>query len=123
MSTTNTTVASVLKFKRGTEARWAELNPILENGEPGYVYDKHKFKIGDGVTPWNELPYMDGKTEVMNFTTPSSFPTIGDPNVIYKASNELSLYQFNPETNSYEKLSDGKTIDNINHINGGNANG
>ena len=118
-----TTVASTIRFKRGTEARWAELNPILENGEPGYVYDKHKFKIGDGVTPWNDLPYMDGKTEVMNFTTVSSFPSVGDPNVIYKASNELSLYQFNPETGSYEKLSDGKSIDNINIINGGDANG
>ena len=119
----STTVASIIKFKRGTEARWAEVNPILENGEPGYVYDKHKFKIGDGVTHWNDLPYMDGKTEVMNFTAVSSFPTLGDPNVIYKASSELSLYQFNPATNSYEKLSDGKTIDNIEHINGGNANG
>lgn len=119
----STTVASIIKFKRGTEARWAELNPILENGEPGYVYDKHKFKIGDGKTPWNDLPYMDGKTEVMNFTNVSSFPSIGDPNIIYKASNELSLYQFNPETGSYEKLSDGKSIDNINIINGGDTNG
>lgn len=119
----STTVISTIKFKRGTEARWAEVNPILENGEPGYVYDKYKFKIGDGVTPWNDLPYMDGKTEVMNFSNVSGFPSIGDPNIIYKASNELSLYQFNPETGAYEKLSDGKNIDNINHINGGDAHG
>ena len=119
----STTVVSTLKFKRGTEARWAELNPILENGEPGYVYDTHKFKIGDGKTPWNDLPHIGGKTEIMNFTTVSSFPSIGDPNVIYKASNELSLYQFNPETGSYEKLSDGKSIDNINIINGGDTHG
>ena len=118
-----TTVVSTIKFKRGTEARWAELNPILENGEPGYVYDKHKFKIGDGVTPWNNLPYVNDKTEIANYASASSFPNIGNPNIIYKAANELSLYQFNPETNSYEKLSDGKSVDNITLINGGNANG
>ena len=119
----STVIASTIKFKRGTEAKWAELNPILENGEPGYVYDKYKFKIGDGKTPWKDLPYMDGKTEIMNFTSVSSFPSIGDPNIIYKASNELSLYQFTPFSNSYEKISDGKGIDNINIINGGDANG
>jgi hypothetical protein len=41
--------------------------------------------------------------------------------MIYKAASELSLYQFNPESNSYEKLSDGKGIDDITLINGGNA--
>lgn len=118
-----TVVTSIIKFKRGTESRWAELNPILQNGEPGYAYDSYKFKIGDGITPWKELPYMDGKTEIMNFINASSFPEIGDPTIIYKASNELSLYQFNPSTNSYEKLSDGRGIDDINIINGGDANG
>lgn len=116
-------VASTFQFKRGTEARWAEVNPILAQGEPGFVYDKQRLKIGDGVTRWNDLPYIDGKTEVVNFNTISSFPLIGDPNIIYKASSELSLYQFNPVTKSYEKISNGKGIDNINHINGGNANG
>lgn len=118
-----TTVVSTIKFKRGTEARWAELNPVLGNGEPGYVYDKHKFKIGNGVTPWNDLPYVNDKNEIANYTSVSNFPSIGDPNIIYKAANELSLYQFNPETGSYEKLSDGKSVDNITLINGGNANG
>lgn len=115
------TVVSTFKFKRGTAARWAELNPILQQGEPGFVYDSNKLKIGDGVTPWNELPYIEGKTEVENFGNVSDFPTVGNPNVIYKAAKELSLYQFNPETNAYEKLSDGKGIDDISIINGGNA--
>lgn len=120
------TVVSTFKFKRGTEARWAELNPILEQGEPGYVYNTHKLKIGDGITPWNELPYIGEETEVEEVLcgdNVSDFPIIGDPNVIYKANKELSLYQFNPTTGSYEKLSDGKNIDNINIINGGDTNG
>lgn len=116
-----TTYITTFKFKRGTAARWAEVNPILEPGEPGFVYDSNRLKIGDGVTPWNDLPYIDGKREIDSYTAFTQFPTIGDPGVIYKASDELSLYQFNPTTQTYEKLSDGRGLDNITIINGGNA--
>lgn len=50
----------ILQLKRGTAERWYTVNPILAIGEPGFVYDANKLKIGDGVTPWNELPYIDG---------------------------------------------------------------
>jgi hypothetical protein len=116
-----TVINTTFKLKRGTAARWAEVNPILEQGEPGFVYDSNRLKIGDGITPWNDLPYIEGKTEVANFEISSEFPTVGDPNIIYKAANELSLYQYNAETQLYEKLSDGKGIDNITIINGGIA--
>lgn len=45
-----------LKFRRGTAARWAETNPILDAGEPGYETDTDRFKIGDGFTRWLDLP-------------------------------------------------------------------
>ena len=116
-----TTLNTTFKVKRGTAARWAEVNPILEQGEPGFVYDQNRLKIGDGVTPWNDLPYIDGKREVANFNDSQDFPEIGDPDLIYKATDELSLYQFNAETKQYEKISDGKGLDDIKIINGGNA--
>lgn len=116
-----TTISTTFKLKRGTAARWAEVNPILAQGEPGYVYDQNRLKIGDGVTHWNDLPYIDGKREVSNFDYAEEFPTIGDENVIYKAEKELSLYQYNSDTKTYEKISDGKGTDNITIINGGNA--
>ena len=50
----------ILQLKRGTAERWYTVNPILAVGEPGFVYDDNKLKIGDGVTPWNELPYIGG---------------------------------------------------------------
>lgn len=114
-----TTVNTTFKLKRGTAARWAEVNPILEQGEPGFVYDENRLKIGDGKTPWNDLPYIDGKREVENFNFVSEFPVIGEENVIYQAKKEQSLYQFNADTFEYEKLSDGRSIDDINIINGG----
>ena len=114
-------INTTFKLKRGTAARWAEVNPILAQGEPGFVYDENRLKIGDGVTHWNDLPYIDGKREVSNFDFKDEFPVIGDENVIYKAEKELSLYQFNTDTYEYEKISDGRGIDDINIINGGTA--
>ena len=38
---------ATIQFKRGTASRWAELNPILQAGEPGFVTDENRFKIGD----------------------------------------------------------------------------
>lgn len=116
-----TVINTTFKLKRGTAARWAEVNPVLAQGEPGFVYDLNKLKIGDGTTPWNDLPYIEGKSEVANYDLSIDFPVIGDPNVIYKAASELSLYQFNYDTFTYEKLTDGRGIDNIEIINGGNA--
>lgn len=36
---------------------WTTSNAILEDGEMGLERDTRQFKIGDGVTPWNSLPY------------------------------------------------------------------
>lgn len=52
----------ILQLKRGTAERWYTVNPTLAIGEPGFVYDTNKLKIGDGVTPWNELPYIGGES-------------------------------------------------------------
>lgn len=60
----------ILQLKRGTAERWYTVNPILAIGEPGFVYDDNKLKIGDGVTPWNELPYIGGSTGESTSLTP-----------------------------------------------------
>jgi hypothetical protein len=49
-----------IRLRRGTDAQWTLANPILSSGEPAYVTDLNQFKIGDGVTPWTELPYTTG---------------------------------------------------------------
>lgn len=116
-----TVINTKFQLKRGTAARWAELNPILSEGEPGFVYDSNCLKIGDGIHSWNDLPYIDGKREVENFDWQDEFPKVGDSHILYRAIKEMSLYQYNPTTATYEKLSDGRGIDNITIINGGNA--
>lgn len=113
----------VLQLKRATAERWQEVNPVLAVGEPGFEYTTNKLKIGDGVLPWNELPYLN-EEHVVNAQTHYDFPSIGKPNVIYKAESEQQVYQWNSTKLAYEPLnvSSGSVLD-INLINGGNANG
>lgn len=49
-----------IQYRRGTAAQWATANPVLAAGEPGVVIPGDQMKVGDGVTAWNDLPYMSG---------------------------------------------------------------
>jgi len=46
-----------IQLRRDDAADWASVNPILHDGEFGWERDTGKFKIGDGTTLWNTLPY------------------------------------------------------------------
>ena len=47
-----------LQFRRGTSTEWtANGTVVLASGEMGIETDTAKFKIGDGTTTWNSLPY------------------------------------------------------------------
>lgn len=52
-----------IKLRRGTSDKWSQLNPILGDGEIGIDQTTKLFKIGDGLTPWNELAYAVLKGE------------------------------------------------------------
>lgn len=51
-------MAVTYNFKENTAAAAAERNTILGVAEPGVERDTGKFKIGDGRTRWNDLPYF-----------------------------------------------------------------
>ena len=42
---------------------WQSVNPILAKGEIGIEIDTKKFKIGDNVTAWNDLPYFASSSD------------------------------------------------------------
>jgi hypothetical protein len=95
------------RFQRGSANRWEELNPVLGPGEPGVEVDTGFFKMGDGVTPWNELEHfltessVTGIVEVIIAETGglSSDPRVGDlgdltteaDETIVEAINELNM--------------------------------
>lgn len=55
----NRFVTARLSFRKGTTAEWADNDPILIPGEPAYDTSVNKFKIGDGLKNWSELPYVE----------------------------------------------------------------
>lgn len=48
---------------------WTRVNPVLGPGEIGKERDTPKFKIGDGVTPWNALLYFTPEGEASSPVT------------------------------------------------------
>lgn len=49
-----------IQFRRGTQSFYTNNNPLLLIGEPAFESDTYKFKIGNGVDRWNQLPYVTG---------------------------------------------------------------
>lgn len=50
---------SLIRLRGGTEAEWVAANPVLAAKECGVVTDTHRLKVGDGVTEWVDLSYVD----------------------------------------------------------------
>jgi hypothetical protein len=48
-----------IQLRRDLATVWAEKNPRLASGEPGFEEDTGKLKIGNGAWHWNQLPYID----------------------------------------------------------------
>lgn len=53
-----------IQFRRDTKARWAEINPVLMEGEVGLEVDTQNIKMGDGTHAWNDLEYGVGYSNV-----------------------------------------------------------
>jgi hypothetical protein len=58
------------RIRKDTAAGWESANPVLADGEPGWDKANRLMKIGDGVTPWNDL---------LAYTTPGPKGDKGDP--------------------------------------------
>ena len=48
-------MADRMQFRRDTAANWTAYNPILLEGELGFVLGTQHYKLGDGVHAWNDL--------------------------------------------------------------------
>jgi hypothetical protein len=51
-------MATRIQVRRGTSSQWTNANPTPEPGEIGWESNTNKFKIGDGSTAWDDLPYF-----------------------------------------------------------------
>lgn len=69
-------MATRIQLRRGTSTEWSAANPILSYGEVGIEIDTKRFRIGDGSTAWDSLPYFQD-TETTVDGAPSNLDTLG----------------------------------------------
>lgn len=55
-----------LQLRRARSDQWTSTNPVLKIREPAIETDTGKFKIGNGVTAWNDLAYFANEEEFIN---------------------------------------------------------
>lgn len=48
-----------IQMRRGTTGQWSAANPTMAAGEVGVDTTLTKFKVGNGSTAWNSLPYAN----------------------------------------------------------------
>ena len=74
-------MATRMQQRRGTAAQWISTHdgdgPILEIAEIGFETDTGKFKIGDGLTPWINLPYF-ADVETLGIALDGDFVELSD---------------------------------------------
>lgn len=57
-------MAIQIQLRRGSASQWSTQNPKLAEGELAVELDTSKFKIGDGIRNWNQLPYVDNQNKL-----------------------------------------------------------
>ena len=60
------------QLRRATETQWNENNTTLLAGEPGLNTTTNQLKIGDGITSWENLPYINVAGIAGDVGTPTS---------------------------------------------------
>lgn len=53
-----------MQQRRGTAEQWTTANPVLGPGEIGFEIDTNSFKIGDGVSTWDQLDYFENSVAI-----------------------------------------------------------
>lgn len=86
-------IKTTFLLRRGTTAAWESANPILQYGEPGYEKDTGKLKIGDGIHPWNELPYLTGSGDPADINVDNKSIVINDTQISLKGFDEAEVGQ------------------------------
>ncbi len=84
------------KFSGKTAQEWTALNPVLRNGERGYERDTGRFKVGNGISAWNQLPYASPSPSFESVSTVVAFYVDAHvhaelPHVVYDDGPSLLL--------------------------------
>lgn len=71
-----------IQFRKGTYSEWdAQATGVLNSGEPGYISDFNKLKVGDGSTQWSDLTAINDNLTTMVINKTAN--TIPKMSVVY----------------------------------------
>ena len=97
-------MATRMQQRRGTAAQWISTNsgngPVLNAGEIGFESDNNRFKIGDGVNHWVDLPYfanneaitdlIDGAPDLLNTLNELAAAMGDDPDFLTSLNTDFN---------------------------------
>lgn len=58
-------MANKIQIRKDTASRWADVNPVLSQGELGLDTTVGKIKIGNGVSSWSSLSFYTGNPNTL----------------------------------------------------------
>ena len=122
--------------RRDTTQNWLKYNPILASGEFGYDINEKKYKIGDGVSHWNQLDFAylgevtDKNGDILKYKeiatedfvkkeitssiffaqTKNEFPSIGGINKIYVELDTNNVYTWDSSNLTYKIIGSEATL-------------
>lgn len=114
-------IKAQMKQRRDTKANWAAQNPVLLAGELGIVSDDpNLYKVGDGTTAWNALPFRGFDGTLVHTTGTSETAAMSQKGVteeLAKLSAEINGKVFfqtevkynNQQFEIFKNLEKGKT--------------
>jgi hypothetical protein len=112
---------TTIRLRRGTADAIAAQNPVLSIGEPVFEKDTGRIKIGDGGTPWNDLPYISdaSSTGVLGSFTKSALPSINteDGAVALVTDSTRGTWRYNGNLNLWIPTDAGNRINLLDFVN------
>lgn len=88
---TEVKVNAVLLFKKGTKADLEASSSIPRDGEPIFETDTGRLKVGDGVSAYASLPYID-KVQVVSDIGPESGDNPASAAAVYTYGQSIKDY-------------------------------
>lgn len=113
-------ISARMQQRQDTRAAWEAANPVLLEGELGIVNDDPGlYKMGDGVTPWNGLPYRGFDGNIVQETGNSSRSVMSQAAVSQSLETLRKQIEEAPDGSYEPELTEGSTVQDFGDIKAG----
>jgi hypothetical protein len=99
-----------MQQRRGTAAEWTSANAVLGAGEIGFETDTDKFKIGNGSTNWENLPYFINADDIETGLLDTDEVSEGENNLYFTNERVIDLLTGSSQQNISITEYDGQLI-------------